>query len=143
VNTPLYIESSPRTRARLIAVALLAVLVGVAFDHWAKPKLTEVAALPICDALPYVRVELVVGLLTAWFIGLVALKQGVRTWNEMKTPLPGTWVWSRTRVRTGLYARFCAILFLVMSAFFIFGPLFLVVRHQLYLVFCFPQACGC
>lgn len=143
MSTPLYIETSPSARVKIVAVGVLSVLVGAAFDLWVKPKLIAIAALPACDALPYVRVELMVGLLIAWFIGLVALKHGVRTWKEKQTPLNGTWVWSRTRVRTGLYAKLAALLFLAMGALFVFGPLFLVVRHQLYLVFCFPQACGC
>jgi len=113
-------------------------LVAIAFDHWVKPKLAQIAELPTCEALPYVRAELIAGVLLAWFIGFVALKLGTKEWKENQSPIAGTWVWSRTRVHTGLYARVSAIPLLSMSAFFIFGPLILIVWHKLYLLFCSP-----
>jgi hypothetical protein len=89
VNTPLYIELVPRTRAKRVGVALISMTLAVAFDHWGNPKLASIAELPACDALPYVCAELIAGVLLGWIIGFVALKQGTKTRKENQAPTAG------------------------------------------------------
>jgi hypothetical protein len=143
MQQPRYIESTPAVRAKLVGAAVASLLIAAAFDYWVKPKLNWIASLSTCESLPYVRIELLFGVAIAACIGLVAYKQARQTWKLEQSPLPGTWVWSRTRVRTGAYAKAVAVALFTMSAFFIGGPLALIVQHRLYLVLCIPQACSC
>ena len=96
VNMPLYIESLPRTRAKPVGVALMSMTLAIAFDHWVKPKRASIAALPTCEALPYVRAELIAGILLAWIIGFVALKQGTKARKENQAPMAGLGVVAHT-----------------------------------------------
>ena len=138
-----YIQPTSAMRAKLIGASLAAVGVSIAFERWVSPRLAWVASLPTCESLPWVRLELVTGVLICWFIGYMALKHGLATWRCGQTPLPNTWVWSRTRIRTGKYAKFAAIAALAMSAIFLVGPVFLIVWQKFYLIFCIPESCGC
>jgi hypothetical protein len=130
-------------RLKLLGASAAVVAAGLAFEVWVSPRLAWVASLPTCESLPWVRLELIVGVLVCWYIGYVALKQGLQTWKHEQTPLPDTWVWSRTQVRTGSYAKFVAVVALSTSASFLLGPMVVVIWHELYVVFCFPQVCKC
>jgi len=143
MTQPRYIEPTTAMRAKLVGVSAAAIAVGFAFEQWVSPRLSWVASLPTCDSLPWVRLELVAGVLICWYLGYKALKQGLATWTLCQTPLPDTWVWSRTKVRTGTFAKFTAIAALSTSAMFLLGPVAIVLWHELYLVFCFPHSCGC
>jgi hypothetical protein len=143
MEKPRYIESTPVMRAKLVAFGVAAILVGLAFDLWLKPLLQWIASLPTCESLPWVRGELLVSIAVCWYIGSVAYQQAKRTWRFQQTPLPDTWVWARTRVRTGASATASAIAFYAVSALFLAGPPVLVVWQKLYLIFCIPQSCGC
>lgn len=138
-----YIEPTPAMRAKLVGASLATVGVSMAVDRWVSPRLAWVASLPACESLPWVRIELIAGVLVCWYIGYMAFKQGLATWRCGQTPLPTTWVWSRTRIRTGRYARFAACAAFAMSAFFLAGPVVLIAWQEFYLVFCIPQSCGC
>lgn len=143
MTEPRYIEPTLAMRVKLIGASMAVFGVGLAFERWVSPRLAWVASLPTCESLPWVRLELVIVVLTCWYIGYVALKQAVATWRSGQTPLPNTWVWSRTRIRTGNYARFTALAALAISAMLLVGPVVLVVWLKFYLVFCWPQSCGC
>ena len=143
MEQPRYIETSPAVRAKLVGSAAAVILVGVAFDYWVEPLLQWIASLPTCESLPWVRSELLIAVAVAWYVGTVAFKQARKTWKLQQTPLPETWVWSRTRVRAGTYATTAAIALYAMAVLFLFGPPVLVAWQQLYLIFCVPQACGC
>lgn len=140
---PRYIEPTTASRAKLAAVAIAVVAAGLAFEKWVTPRLQWVASLPTCESLPWVRLELLAGVLICWYIGYASFRQGRDTWRIGQTPLPTTWVWTRTRIRTGSYARFTAVFAFATSAFFLLGPIVIITWQQLYLVFCFSQDCGC
>lgn len=143
MTEPQYIEPTSASRAKLAAVAIAVFAIGLAFERWVSPGLKWIASLPTCDSLPWVRLELLFGVLICWYIGYAAFKQGRETWRTGQTPLPNTWVWHRTRVRTGGYAKFTAVFALATSAFFLVGPVVIFFWQKLYLIFCFPQSCGC
>ena len=143
MNEPGYIESSTAARVKLGAVLLAILAVGFAFERWVLTLLAWVASLPTCDSLPWVRLELLFLVFMCWYLGYAAFKQGRGTWSLGQTPLPNTWVWSRTEVRTGSYAKFAAVAAFATSALFLLGPPFIIVWQKLYLIFCFPQSCGC
>ena len=143
MNEHRYLEPTSAMRIKLIAVCLVVICVGLAFDRWVAPLLRWVASLPTCESLPWVRLELISAVLMCWLIAYMALRQGAATWQSGQTPLPNTWVWSRTRVRTGKFAKATALSAFAMSATFFLGPIVLIVWQRLYLVFCWPQSCGC
>ena len=140
---PRYIESSPAMRAKILGASAAGMLVGVAFDYWVKPLLQWIASLETCESLPWVRAELLIAVAVTWCVGTVAFMQARKTWKLGQTPLPDSWVWSRTRVRTGTYAKTAAIALYGMSVLFLAGPPILVVWQRLYVIFCVPQSCGC
>jgi hypothetical protein len=143
MTEPRYIEPTAASRGKLAGAVVAAFAVGLAFEWWLASRLEWVASLPTCESLPWVRVELLAGLLICWYISYAAFGQGTETWKTGQTPLPNTWVWSRTRVRTGGYAKFTAIATFATSAIFLLGPVVVIAWQELYLIFCFPQSCGC
>ena len=138
-----YIEPTPKLRVKFVVASLAVVAVGLAFKTWVTPRLAWVASLPACESLPWVRLELAVALLVSWYIAYLSLTQGLQTWRLGQTPLPNTWVWSRTRVRTGLHAKVVAVMAFTLSAAFFLGPPIVIVWQKFYLIFCIPQSCGC
>jgi hypothetical protein len=143
MDEPRYIESSVAIRLKLVAAAVATFLVAVAFDRWVSPALKWVATLPPCDSLPWVRFELIVAILVCWLIAFATFNQGRRTLQAGQTPLPGAWVWSRTKVHTGLFVKVVAVSSFSLSALFLLGPIVLVATQELYVIFCFREACGC
>lgn len=143
MTEPQYIESSSVTRAKLFGAGLAAILLGVAYDQWVAPWVRWVSTLPTCESLPWVRLELISGVLICWFIAWASLQQGYATRRLGQTPLPGTWVWSRTKVRTGTYATLTSFGLLALSALFFAGPIVIIIWQKFYLIFCFPHSCGC
>jgi hypothetical protein len=142
-QSPRYIEPTPGARLKLAVGTGASILVGVAFSYWVQPKLRWVASLSTCESLPYVRAELLVAIVLVWFMATVLYRSAAKIWRLGQSPVPGTWVWSRTPIRTGARAKFEAVALYCLSAALFVGPAVLVLWQRLYLVFCFPQACGC
>lgn len=140
---PQYIEATFAMRVKLALAALASTLVSKAFFVWVKPTLDGVATLSTCESLPWVRAELLAGLAICWLIGASAFRIGRLTARLRQTPVPGTWVWSRTRIRTGMVARVTACAWYLVAAVFVVGPLAVVVTQELYVVFCVPLSCRC
>lgn len=130
-------------RAKLVAAHAAPFVAGLAFDRWVKPVLEWIATLPVCESLPWVRAEVIFGIGLVWLAALVALRTGWKVWTLNQSPLPGAWVWSRTRVITGKHARFAAIGYFFTAVLLLLGPIALFLGYDLYILFCFPQACGC
>lgn len=143
MESPQYIEPTFAMRAKLSLAGLAAVLASTAFSVWVKPVLVWVATLPTCESLPWVRAELVAGIAICWFIGAAAFRQAQLIWRSGQTPTPGTWVWFRTRIRTGVVARATAAALYLVATVFTVGPLVVFVTQELYVVFCVPLAGGC
>ena len=142
MEQPRYLESSSAMRAKLAGAAVAALLVAVALDHWVKPLLQWVGTLPTCESLPWVRAELLVAVAGVWFVGAMAFRQGRRVWALGQTPLPDAWVWMRTRVRTGAYAKATALALFALAVLCLVGPPVLVVWHQLHVIFFAAASCG-
>jgi len=138
-----YIEPTAATRSKLAAATAAFVVFGWAYGVWISPRLQWVASLPTCDSLPWVRLELIAGILICWCISFWALRLGGEILRAGQYPLPRAWVWHRTRVRTGFYAKFVAYFSLFTSAVFAIGPMLVVAWQELYVVFCYPKSCGC
>jgi hypothetical protein len=143
MDEPRYIESSMAMRLKLVAVAVGTFLFGLAFNRWVSPALKWVATLPTCESLPWVRLELIVAVLVCWLIAFATFNQGRKTLQTGQTPLPGAWVWSRTKVHTGLFVKVVAVSAFSVSALFLLGPIVLVASQELYVIFCLRESCGC
>jgi hypothetical protein len=142
-ESPRYIEPTVGGRWKLAAGTGAGVLVSAAYAHWVQPQVAWVGSLPTCESLPYVRAELLAMALGLWFIGTVLYRSARKIWQLQQSPVPGTVVWSRTRVRTGARAKLEAVALYCLSAICLFGPVLLVVWQRFYVIFCFPEACGC
>jgi hypothetical protein len=138
-----FIEPTRAMRFKLVTAGLVGLAIGLGLELWGGPRLTWVAALPPCDALPWIRLELTVGVVICWLVGYVSLKRGVNNWRLDQTPLPDSWVWSRTQVRTGHYAKFSAITKFVFGAVFLLCPVVIAWWLKLYLIFGAAQQLGC
>ncbi|MDR1936420.1 MAG: hypothetical protein LBS49_12725, partial [Candidatus Accumulibacter sp.] len=145
VEEPRYIEPTAAKRAKIIAAIAALFVAGLAFDQWVQPILKWIATLPTCESLPWVRAELLCAVGMAWLMGVMLLRTGMRIWTLNRTPLPGAWVWRKTQVRTGRYARLVAIYFFSIATLLLIGPVVGVVVFAdfLYILFFFPQAGGC
>lgn len=138
-----YIESSAAIRYKLLALVLLGVLLNFGFVVWIKPLLQWAATLPTCESLPWLRMELLIAVLVVWAFSAVAFGRAKRTWQLQQTPLPDSWVWTRTKVKTGVHAKMTAAALYLISATALVSPLIVIAGQKLYLLFCWPHSCGC
>lgn len=143
MSPPDYIEPTMAMRVKLLAFGALAVAISVTYDVWAQPLVSWIATLPTCESLPWVRAELIVAVAVCWLAGFAAMRQAITTLRSGQVPTPGAWVWVRTRIRTGFYARATAAMLSFVSAAFIIGPLVVIWSQNLYLIFCSSESCGC
>jgi len=130
-------------RLKLAAACVGVFAFGLALKRWVSPALSWVASLPTCESLPWVRLELVVAVLFFWLFSYASFKQARATLQFGQTPLPNTWVWSRTKVRTGNYAKLVASMLFLMSSLFFLGPIGLIAWQELYVIFWPLESCGC
>ena len=143
MTEPQYIETSLKARLGIVALTIMPFLLDVAFKIWVQPQLNWIASLPTCESLPWVRLELLVAVAVAWLLGFSVFRVARRIATLGQVPVPGTWVWSRTRVRTGAYPKYLAFALYTLSAVLVVAPVLLVAWSQVYVVFCFPDSCGC
>jgi hypothetical protein len=138
-----YIEPTAATRAKLILAYVAPFVVGFAYDRAIQPTVEWISTLPTCESLPWVRAEIVIAVGAVWLVGILWLRTGLRIWTLDQVPLPSAWVWSRTEVKTGRYARLTAIGYLCIAVTLLVAPVIVILTYELYAIFCYPQACGC
>lgn len=143
MESPQYIEPTFAMRVKLASAGLASALASKAFSLWVQPILVWVATLPTCESLPWVRAELIAGIAVCWFISAIALRQAVATWRSGQAPTPGTWVWVRTRIYTGVVAQVIALGLCIIAAVFSVGPIVVFATQELYVIFCIPVPCSC
>lgn len=139
-----YIEPTRSMRIKLGTSFALLVLGGWAFERALSPALARIAALPVCEAWPWVRIELAAVVALCWLVGAATLRYALRTWRLKQSPLPEAWVWSRTKVRTGFYAHWVVAQLLAVSVVAWVLPVWVVQSQKLYEVWIHPAPpCGC
>lgn len=118
MSEPEFIEPTPQGRRKLVMLIACLALVGLLLDQWLFPAWSRhLQTLPLCE-----RSIQMMGALRAAFL-VVPLIVGVfaviiaRQWLRLRQfPLPGAWVWRRTRIRRGRIVQLRAYALLVMSA---------------------------
>lgn len=100
--TERFIEPTPASRRRLLALAALGIAAGAALQFWLLPRLFAfVALLPLCERFRWLQ-GLLLGTLGAMpLFGLWAACHAGRLLKAGQWPLPDAIVWRRTRVLTG------------------------------------------
>ena len=117
-----FIDPSPKGRARLVLLSLVAVAGYVAIDIYWPRFMGHVKGLPLCEQLPWLR-----GFVVA-FVGIVVSMasmlgwQGYRILRSGQLPLPGALVFRRTRIRRGASVLmqgylFCALALAIVAGF--------------------------
>jgi hypothetical protein len=101
-----YIEATPASRRKLAAIFVIAIVGGLVTLEYVLPEyLAHIRTLPFCEQLEWVE-----GTLLVLLLGFVILAPWLG-WNAREVlrreqwPLPGAWVWSRTRVDRGPRVR--------------------------------------
>jgi hypothetical protein len=101
-----YIEATPASRRKLVAVFVVAVVAGLVILEYLLPEyLAYIRTLPFCEQVDWVESTFL-----ALMLGLVVLvpwiaKSARDVLRLEQWPLPGSWVWSRTRVERGARVR--------------------------------------
>ncbi len=112
-----YIEPTPQGRRNLAGLSMVGVVAALLCRFWLQPTLFRyIQSLPVCDQLPWWR-----GLLSSILASLLIVAF-LCSWHALKllrcgqSPLPGTWVFRRTRIQRGVAARRRAFLLFFLSA---------------------------
>ncbi|RDD81974.1 hypothetical protein [Dyella tabacisoli] len=112
-----FIEPTPRGRRNLIILFVIGALYATAHRLWLQPALFDyINSLPLCDQLPWWRGLLISVLITLLFVAALSTRCALQIFQHGQWPLPGTWVFRRTKIQRGPVVRSRAYLLLVASA---------------------------
>ena len=141
--SPTHLEPTTAMRLRLAAVVLAGIAFNLTFDFWWDPLMTHVQSLATCDSLAWLRGMAIA--FTVLFLGVAWLLADVarQISTSGQVPPPNAWVWSRTFIRRGWYARCSAYLSYFMAALFLSAPLVAGYALKVNIIFCIPESCGC
>jgi len=117
-----FIEPTPASRRKILVIALVAVVAGLACKLWLFPAyFGYIDRLPLCDRIPWLRDSIL-------FVSLIPLAVAagwaVPTARKLlrigQSPLPGTLVFVRTPIKRGRVVRWRAYGLFAWSAFALF-----------------------
>jgi MFS family permease len=104
-----FIETSPASRRKLLALGLVAVVLGAVWAFLLRPTLfAHIRQLPACDQAHW-SVGLLIGALG--LLPIAGLSAGIHARKLVKHdqfPPPDAWVWRRTPIRRGRGVRYRA-----------------------------------
>lgn len=112
-----YIEPTPQGRRNLAGLSIVGVVAAVLCRFWLQPTLFRyIQSLPVCDQLPWWQGLLSSALAALLFVASLCSWHALKLLRCGQSPLPGTWVFRRTRIQRGVAVRRRAYLLLFLSA---------------------------
>ena len=105
-----FIEPTPASRRKIIAMILGGVIAGLIIKLWLSPAyFGHIRNLPACEQLPWLRDTLIVGMLLPLVIAVAwAIPTALKLLQYGQSPLPGTLVFVRTPIKRGRAVRWRA-----------------------------------
>jgi hypothetical protein len=111
-----FIEPTPQGRRNLIVLLVIGVLLAISYRFWLQPALFGyIQSLPLCDQLPWWRGLLISVLASFLFVALLSAWNALQLLRYGQLPLPGTWVFQRTKIQRGVGVRRRAYFLLAIS----------------------------
>ena len=138
-----YLEPTRASRIKLAVAVMAYIAVYVAMELWWTPFMSYVRALPLCEGLQWLRGLAIAFLLMFAAASFSAARAGILTLQAGQSPFPGAWIWSRTRVRTGVRAKLNGWGFLAVAALMAVAPVAIGYALKVNVIFCVPDSCGC
>ena len=111
-----YLIPSPKQRAVALLKLLAPGIVIYALYALSRFYSTNVAVLPTCAQLPWIRVIATAGVVALFALAYWCYRNGIGIWRSGQHPTPGTSVLFKTRISTGWWARSNAITMFIFAA---------------------------
>jgi len=124
VMTNEFIEPTREGRRNLLLIAAVGIIAAGSLQFWLKPLLlAQLASLPLCERLRWLRICLLGAIATPPAFALWAVPHALRLHKFGQSPLPGTWVFRRTPIRRGRIVRLQAAFLLLFSLLALMFPI--------------------
>jgi len=117
-----FIEPTVASRVKIALCVIFIIATYPAEELWGRSFMAFIEGLPICESLTWLRGIVIAHVLLFWLVGLLASSLAIQTLRSGEFPLPGAWVWFRTKVRTGWKAKVDGYILVIVALFFFLGP---------------------